>query len=83
MKKPKITAKVSRGPEKGVIVEPHRYANGKYVVSYTRFGKDQVFVDYDHIPSCVKTAGMSLRMSDPVTRKSPTLMSPNSITIED
>jgi hypothetical protein len=83
MKKPKITAKVSRGPETGVILEPHRYANGKYVVSRSRFAKDQVFVDYQQTPVCVRTEGMSLRMSNPVTQKNPTLKAPNEITIEE
>jgi hypothetical protein len=76
----KITAKVSPGPQKGAILEPHPYPGGKFVASPTRFSKDYIFVNYEDIPLYVK-AGLSLRMSDPVTRKNPTLIRSKSISI--
>ncbi|MFG6083720.1 hypothetical protein ACEUZ9_005445 [Paracoccus litorisediminis] len=40
----KIFAKVSRGPQKGEIVTPHRHEDGTYVVSPTRYEKDYIRV---------------------------------------
>jgi hypothetical protein len=76
----KITAKIARGPEKGTVLEPHRYGHGKYIVSKTRFKQDQIPVDYGEIPSQMER-GLKVRMSDPVTRKGPRLIRPSSITV--
>ncbi len=40
----KILAKVSRGPQKGEIVTPHRHEDGTYVVSLKRFERDYIRV---------------------------------------
>lgn len=76
----KITAKVSRGPQTGEIVTPHRHEDGTYVVSPTRFK-----VDYIHVATLEEFAsklqeGFKGRMSSPSV-KGPRLFSPNSITI--
>jgi hypothetical protein len=76
----KITAKIARGPGKGTLLEPHPYPGGKYVVSKTRFERDYIFVYYEEIPS-YRQKGLSVRMSDPVTKSGPRVINPRSITV--
>jgi hypothetical protein len=80
MTMPTITASVRRGPERGSILEPHPYPGGKYVVSKTRFERDYLYVSKHEIPDYVRR-GYSVRMSDPISHRSPRLISPGSITI--
>jgi hypothetical protein len=76
-----IRAKVARGPRKGAVLLPHRYANGSYAVSATRFEKDYHFVS--SLEEVVRHLGegMKLRMS-PENGGSPSLISPQSIEID-
>ena len=76
----RITAKVTRGPETSTLLEPHPYPSGKFVVSKTRFERDYKFVDYNEIPRYMEL-GFHVRMSDPITKKSPRLINPTSITV--
>ena len=73
MARAEITAYVRRGPDKGSLLVPHRFADGKYVVSHSRFESDQVRVEKGAIPEWIER-GFGLRMSDPVTHKSPRLI---------
>lgn len=74
-----IIAKITRGPDKGKLLKPHQYKNGKYVVSLTQFAEDQLEVNWEEIiPYLLK--GYKLRMSDPITHSSPTLLALRSIT---
>jgi hypothetical protein len=41
----KIQYTVKRGKNIGVVCEPHKHQNGKYVVSKTRFEVDYIYVD--------------------------------------
>ncbi len=75
-----VTARTRRGPEKGNRLEPHPYPGGKYVVSKTRFERDYIYVTRNEIASYVRK-GYSVRMSDPVMRHNPRLISPKYITI--
>lgn len=60
----KIEYSVKRGKKAGAILTPHRYANGKYVVSKTRFKPDYVYVDcYSEILTYLQK-GYKVRMSD-------------------
>lgn len=77
---PTIHYRVCRGPNKGTAYTPHLYSDGKYVVSRTRFRADQIKVDAGDIPGYLRR-GFRLRMSDPVTRQSPSLISPSSMKI--
>lgn len=77
----KIIAEVSRGPQKGEIVTPHRHEDGTYVVSPTRFKKDYIQVTtLDAFASEIRK-GLKGRMSSP-TVKGPRLFSPSSIEIK-
>lgn len=77
----KIIAKVSRGPQKGEIVTPHRHEDGTYVVSSTRFEKDYIRVaTLEDFASEIRK-GLKGRMSSPAV-KGPRLLSPSSIKIE-
>lgn len=77
----KIIAKVSRGPQKGEIVTPHRHEDGTYVVSPTRFEKDYIRVaSLEGFASQIQK-GLKGRMSSPAV-KGPRLFSPKSISIE-
>lgn len=60
----KIEYSVKRGKKAGAVLTPHRYANGKYVVSKTRFKPDYVYVDcYSEILTYLQK-GYKVRMSD-------------------
>jgi hypothetical protein len=77
----KIIAKVSRGPQKGEIVTPHRHEDGTYVVSPTRFEKDYIRVaTLEDFASQIRR-GLKGRMSSPAV-KGPRLFSPSAINIE-
>lgn len=77
----KIVAKVSRGPQKGEVVTPHRHEDGTYVVSPTRFEKDYIRVaSLEDFASQIQN-GLKGRMSSPSV-KGPRLFSPKSISIE-
>jgi hypothetical protein len=77
----KIIAKVSRGPQKGEIVTPHRHEDGTYVVSNTRFKNDYVRVaTLEDFASKIQE-GLKGRMSSPAV-KGPRLYSAKSINIE-
>lgn len=77
----KIIAKVSRGPQKGEIVTPHRHEDGTYVVSPTRFEVDYIRIaTLEEFASKIRE-GLKGRMSSPAV-KGPRLFSPKSITIE-
>ena len=77
----KIIAKVSRGPQKGEIVTPHRHEDGTYVVSPTRFEKDYIRVaTLEDFASQIRK-GLKGRMSSSAV-KGPRLFSPKSINIE-
>lgn len=77
----KIIARVSRGPQKGEIVTPHRHEDGKYVVSPTRFENDYIRVaTLEDFASQVRK-GLKGRMSSPAV-KGPRLFSAKSIDIE-
>jgi len=77
----KIEAKISRGLKKGGALFPHRYAKG-YVVSETRFARDQRFVQtFEEIASAI-SEGLSVRMSG-ADRRSPSLIAPRSITVSN
>lgn len=77
-----MKAKIARGAHKGQPLSPHRYADGSYVVSPTRFEADYVRVSsLDEAKRHVE-AGYSLRMSNPAVRPAPSLISPRSITLD-
>ena len=42
---PHLHAFVSRGPNIGTILYPHKHRDGRFVVSMTRFEKDYIYVD--------------------------------------
>jgi hypothetical protein len=71
-----VVAKTPKSP----LLKPHKYSNGKYVVSKTRFQRDYVYVSLDEIPSYI-AQGFRVRMSDPVTHETPRLISRRSITV--
>jgi hypothetical protein len=67
---------VRRGRHAGRLLQPHRYADGCFVVSRTRFAVDQVRVaDPAELPSWV-ARGYGVRMSDPSAgrRQGPSLI---------
>ena len=77
-----IYAKVSRGPQKGERLTPHRHADGMYVVSPTRFERDYIRVATLEAFADEIRKGLKGRMSSPVV-KGPRLFAPSSIRIED
>lgn len=77
----KIYAKVSRGPQKGELVSPHRHDDGMYVVSATRFERDYIRVPTLEAFVDEVRKGLRGRMSSPIV-KGPRLFSPSSIHIE-
>jgi len=75
-----ITAQIRRGPHKGTLLVPHRYSDGKYRVSRTRFERDQVPVYLHEVPAWLDKK-FGVRMSDPVTHRGPRLIAPGSVKI--
>lgn len=77
----KITAVSSRGPGAGTVLVPNRNGDGQYIVSQTRFAKDQIYVDtLDQVADHIEL-GYKVRMS-PEGGGPSNLMSPRSITVE-
>jgi hypothetical protein len=75
-----LHAFVSRGSSAGELLYPHRYEDGSYIVSKTRFERDyiQVLSGDDLIDWLEK--GYSLRMSNPQAGiSSPSLIKPTAI----
>lgn len=66
---------VARGRVAGTVLSPHRYADGQFVVSKTRFESDQLRVAEDEIGLYV-AQGYGLRMSNPSvpSHRSPSLI---------
>lgn len=60
----KISAKVTRGNNYGATLHPHLYRDGKYVVSLTRYKKDQIKVSSLADVQKYLEIGFSLRMSN-------------------
>ena len=76
----KLHAFVARGPDKGSILYPHRHADGRYVVSPTKFERDYLFVsNADDLLSHLE-AGLKLRMSNPsIGLTAPRLINPENV----
>ena len=77
----KIEYRVKRGRGAGSIHTPHRYDDGTYVVSKTRFE-----VDYVHVRTAEEILdyldrGYRVRVSDPATGLSPGLVLKRSLKI--
>ena len=76
---------VQRGEEPGVVLTPHRYKEGYYVVSMTRFEQDQFAVQNEAELLDYVQRGYGVRMSNPNTEKhkAPSLISAGEIEIRD
>lgn len=76
-----VIAKVKRGKNLGKPLLPHRYMDGTYVVSETRFERDYKRVQsLNEAVEWVKK-GYCLRMSNPAEGVPPSLIQPSAITI--
>lgn len=77
---PHLHAFVSRGPNFGTILYPHKHKDGRYVVSMTRFEKDYVYVDHANDILGWLEKGYRLRMSNKDAGvPSPSLVEPGAI----
>ncbi|QCF27474.1 hypothetical protein soil367_16940 [Hydrocarboniclastica marina] len=79
----KITYTIPSGKRAGTVCTPHRHADGRYVVSRTRFKKDYVFVRSVEQIARYLDRGFCVRMSDPVTKTSPSLITKASLEITE
>ena len=79
--KPTLRARVSRGQEQGVWLFPHKFRDGMYVVSKSRFKTDYIRVPNQREAKLYIDKGYSLRMSNPdsAKHKSPSLIRPERI----
>jgi hypothetical protein len=77
----RIHSIVSRGKDAGLVLYPHRYPDGFYVVSRSRFEEDYVKVGSLSDIAAWIANGYSLRMSNPEEspRRGPVLIAPGSI----
>jgi hypothetical protein len=71
------TYTVRHGEEQGVVLRPHLYSDGFFVVSMTRFARDQIKVPRHEPLRGWLQKGYSVRMSAPGV--SPRLISPASV----
>ena len=81
----KLYSVVKRGKAIGTELTPHCHADGKFVVSRTRFEKDYIRVEKEEdLPDWIKQ-GYKVRMSSLVVKnhKSPSLIVPDSILIRE
>jgi hypothetical protein len=76
-----LRSRVRRGKQSGTLLVPHRYRDGCYVVSMTKFDQDQVRVQTMEQVVAYIQQGYKLRMSDPANPRSPSLISPKWIEI--
>lgn len=74
---------VTRGEAKGEVLHPHRYNDGRYVASMTRFKKDYVRVSTIEELIAYIGKGFSIRMSNQFGHHAPSLIAPASIEILD
>lgn len=76
-----LKACVQRGKEFGVTLRPHRYADGCYVASLSRFERDYVRVDTTEKLIDLWRQGYKIRMSAPDSEhhRSPSLIAPGAI----
>lgn len=76
-----LKAFVQRGKEVGVALLPHRYGDGSYVVSKSRYEEDYVRVDAIENLIDLWKQGYKIRMSAPDSdhHRSPSLIAPGSI----
>lgn len=81
----RMQSQVVRGANAGTLLTPHRYADGTYVVSKTRFKEDYVYVHNLSEVSQYLSRGYKLRMSNQGIKscKAPSLISTASIRITD
>lgn len=77
----KIEYRVARGKQAGTIYTPHQCTDGSYIVSKSRFEEDQIKVKSFREIKQYLDRGYSLRMSDPSTKRNPSLIKPTSIII--
>ncbi len=75
-----IHAFVARGKNSGSLLYPHRYPDGRFVVSPTKSEQDYVFVDdYSQLLDWLER-GFGLRMSNPACGiTSPSFIKPENI----
>jgi len=76
-----LRSRVRRGKQAGTLLVPHRYRDGCYVVSMTKFDRDQVRVQTMEQVVAYIQQGYKLRMSDPANPRRPSLISPRWIEI--
>lgn len=77
----KIEYRVQSGSKAGSVHTPHRCADGTYVVSKTRYVRDYVHVTSLEVVLTYLDKGYRLRVSDPVTLSSPSLVLKQSLSI--
>ena len=76
-----LQAHVQRGKEAGIALQPHRYADGTYVASQTRFQRDYLRVgSLDRLIELWQQ-GYKIRMSAPQSEhhRSPSLIAATAI----
>lgn len=81
MAKAQITSRIQRGPLKGAILVPHKYADGTYVVSSSKHEEDYQRVSSTQEILDALAQGYSLRMSAYDLGTPPSLIEPKAITI--
>ena len=76
-----LTARVQRGREIGTILRPHRYSDGCYVASRSRYEVDYVRVGSLERLIALWKQGYKIRMSAPESEqhRSPSLIAPGAI----
>ena len=78
-----ISYTITRGKQAGAVCVPHKHKSGQYVVSKTRFRQDYKYVDSLEEVLTFLQAGYKVRVSDPTTKKSPSLVRLESLVISE
>ena len=77
----KLQCRASRGKNQGIILTPHKYKDGHYVVSKTRYKSNQINVSSLHEVYEFFKKGYGVRMGNAEYKVSPSLITPDSIKI--
>lgn len=77
-----LVAYKSSGAQKGAVMKPHKYKNGMYVASKSRFSSDYIYVESIDELASLLAIGYKIRMSIPDVKNVPSLIKPDSIRVE-
>jgi len=78
---PDFFAVKSSGQHKGMFLYPHRYADGSYVATTSRYSTDYIYIEHLDELSALVRLGYGARMSNPALSQGPSYIAHSKINI--